>query len=276
MPEWFASLRQRDTGMVERIVPGTAAWELGHSEHIQRYMFVLQHMPRDARVLDAGCGSGYGAAYLADHGAREVAAVDIAAEAIEMARKHFSRDRVTWMQDDCHTLSRAAEHAPFDLICNLENIEHLREPERFVRRAAALLQPDGVLITSTPNRILANRLRGEPPDAAPRNLHHAREFTAPEFRSLLAQSFAEVTLHYQTYLPEWRTLLSIEPLLSLLWYNPFARLGRWMQRLLRGRHVPARYQELLPRCRFEITASDPGQDLVLVYLAVCRGPRVPR
>jgi SAM-dependent methyltransferase len=248
-------------------------WELGYEGNMQRYGFATAQMPPNARVLDAGCGTGYGSSHLANHGAEQVVAVDISPEALELARQHFSHPRVIWVQDDCHSLQRAAEHGPFDMVCNLENIEHLREPERFLLRVTQLIRPQGVFVTSTPNRIFANRIRGESADAAPRNPHHFREYTGDEFRVLLGKYFDEVTLAFQTYTQEARSILYLEPAMSLIWYNPAMRIGRWLQRVIRGRPIPRRFEDMLPRRKLEVTAVDPGPDLSLVYLAACRWPR---
>jgi hypothetical protein len=52
----------------ERIEPDTASWAAYFSNHIHRYMFAAEKLKEvGARhVLDAACGVGYGACYLAD------------------------------------------------------------------------------------------------------------------------------------------------------------------------------------------------------------------
>jgi len=165
----------------------------------------------------------------------------------------------------------AGHGARFDLVCNLENFEHLPDPERFLARVVELMLPQGVFVTSTPNRIGLNRLRAVRSDVAPLNPFHFREFTAEEFRTVLAKHFGDVTLAYQTYAPIER--LEWEPLLTTLWNNPAARLGRWLQRAARRRPVVERVEELLLAPRYQILETFPGDDLVLVQLALCRAPR---
>lgn len=259
----------------ERIVPGTAAWQIGYADHIQRYRFAQSFFRRGALVLDAGCGSGYGAAFLADSGARQVIAVDVAPEALELARQHFPREAVVWLQDDCHTLENAASFAPFDAICCLENIEHLAHPERFLAKAARLLAPEGVLVASSPNRVLTSRLYGNASGGAPQNPHHHREYSAEEFRALLERSFRDVRFSYQCHATATRVRLAIEPVLQALWTNPMMRAGRWLQRVLRGRNVPESPDALLPPLHGEwvVLDSNPGEDVTWVFLAVCREPK---
>lgn len=260
----------------ERIVPGTAAWQMGYADHVQRYRFAQSFIARGALVLDAGCGSGYGSALLADSGVRQVIAVDISTEALTLARQHFPRESVVWLQDDCHTLEHAAAFAPFDAVCCLENIEHLAQPERFLAQAARLLAPHGVLVVSSPNRILTSRMYGTAAGGAPQNPHHHREYSAEEFRALLERNFRDVRLSYQCHATATRVRMAVEPVLQALWSNPMMRLGRWVQRVLRGRAVPDSPDALLPPLHGEwvVLDANPGEDVTWVLLAVCREPMV--
>lgn len=259
-------------GEIERIVPGNVLWDRLYSEHAQRYEFARMSMPVRARVLDAGCGAGYGAALLADAGAERVIAVDISPSALDTARERFSRENIEWVMDDCHTLDRVSKHAPFDLICNLENLEHLAQPDRFLSRAGELLAPDGVLVTSTPNRVGVNRLRGMRPDAPSTNPFHVHEYTAEEFAAMLRPHFEEIRLAFQTMEPPGR--MDLEAVARALWQNPFVRLGCWLQRVGRGHPVAERLDDLLPAARWRIILEDPGDALTGTQLAICRGPRM--
>ena len=254
-------------------MPGTRLWDTHYAEHIQRYAFVAERMTHGARVLDAGCGCGYGSAFLADQGAGLVVAVDISAEALAIARQRFNRPSVVWLEEDCHTLAAAGAYAPFDVICNLENLEHLAEPERFLDRMLDLLHPEGVYVASTPNRETMNRLRGLQVDVKTINPYHSREFSEEEFRALLVSRFEDVTVWYQTWDPVDR--LVYEPTLTAMWSNPAIRLGRWLQRALRGRTTAGRLEDLLPPRRYQILSESPGAALVITHLAQCGGRSTP-
>lgn len=257
-------------GEAERLVPGTPHWDAQYPEHLQRYDLAARRMCPGARVLDAGCGVGYGSAHLAGRGAGSVIAVDLSEEALVLARRHFGDAGVRWVRDDCQVLGEVSADGPFDLIVNLENLEHLPEPERFLARAARMLAPDGVLVASVPDRIGVNRLRGLAPDAPSPNPFHFREYTAAEFRALLAPHFGEVTLSYQTTDPIER--MDLEPALLALWLNPAVRAGRWIQRVLRRRPVTGQLDRLLPPRRYRIVDEDPGDARVLTLIAECRRP----
>jgi SAM-dependent methyltransferase len=254
---------------VERIVPGTRHWDLQYEEHRQRYEFAARHLRSGSRVLDAGCGVGYGAAHLAGAGAGAVIAVDRSEEAIAAARRLYGDRGIHWVCEDCQTLEQTGGQGPFDLIVNLENLEHLSEPERFLGRAAMLLAPDGVLVTSVPDRVGVNRMRGAGADAASPNPFHFHEYTADEFRRLLGGHFERVEFAYQTLDPVER--IDWEPALRLLWHNPAVRAGRWIQRVV-GRRLPA-LDDLLGPHRYRITNEDPGDSRTVTLLAVCAAPR---
>lgn len=259
--------------MVERIVPGTPEWDVMYSEHIQRYEFVAQYIPTGSRVLDAGCGVGYGAAHLADKGAVLVTAVDISSEAIRLGRQHFDRKQILWIQEDCHTLTEASRHGPYNVICILENIEHLSSPEMFLSRSADLLSPNGYLMLSTPNRSISDYLRVSESTQIPANPYHHREYTYTELIDLLRQYFRKITIWYQCYTLESEIRRSLEPILFALWSNPALRAGRWLQRRMRRHAVPASLQQLLPPVEWQIVANDPGCCKTWNFIAICQLPR---
>lgn len=258
----------------ERLIPGTPLWREHHEEHAQRYALAQSFVRPGARVLDAGCGVGYGAAMLADAGAGQVVAVDRSTDALAVGRREFDRTSIEWLEDDCQTLARAAERGPFDLIVNFENLEHLPQPESFLRAATKSLTTDGVLITSTPNRVGVSRLRGLRSDAETTNPFHSREYTTEEFRALLTPYFVQVEMHQQTLDPPDR--LGYEAAIIALWNNPFMRLGRWLQRALRGHPNAERVMDLLPPRRHRISADLLPDHVVITQLAVCRRPRTDR
>src|SRR3954470_5460254 len=70
----------------ERVIPGQVDVDL-LNEHLARYTFAAR-LARGKRVLDAGCGAGYGAVELA-HAAQTVVGVDLAADAVDFAREHY-------------------------------------------------------------------------------------------------------------------------------------------------------------------------------------------
>lgn len=254
----------------ERIIPGTPVWDASYPDHIQRYRFALDYVTAGATVLDAGCGAGYGAAEVADRRNASVVAVDISGDALALARQHFDRAAITWCRDDCETLEAAAACGPFDVILNFENIEHLARPERFVSRAAALLRREGVLLTSTPNRLLLNHLRGVPADAASSNPYHVSEFSEAEFRRLLARYFEIVEIRYQSPAGTSRLRVRLRSAAARLRILPLLRTLRRVLRRTPAARAAAPGGDLRS---WRISERDTGSAWTLI--AVCRQPRQP-
>ena len=79
----------------ERIIPGQVDDDL-MNEHLARYAFAVR-LARGKRVLDVGCGAGYGSAELA-RAALSVTGADVAPEALEFAREHFALPNLRFEQ----------------------------------------------------------------------------------------------------------------------------------------------------------------------------------
>ncbi len=153
--------------------------------HLKRYEFARPHCA-GKQVLDAGCGVGYGSAFLGETASR-VLGVDASGEAIDYARARYGGGNVEFAVGDLQQLERG--DAEFDAVVAFEVIEHLPYPERFVAEARRVLRPDGVLVVSTPRSEVGSRL--------PENPFHEREFAPDEFERLLRGSFARVDVYGQ-------------------------------------------------------------------------------
>src|SRR2546425_13211725 len=82
----------------ERVIPSRVDPDL-MNEHLARYAFAAR-LARGKRVLDAGCGAGYGAAELARSAAWGLG-VGSAAEAVEYARANYSQPNLQFEQAIC-------------------------------------------------------------------------------------------------------------------------------------------------------------------------------
>ena len=237
--------------MLERIVPEDQSWNNQVAIHIQRYRFAVPYV-RGKRVLDAGCGIGYGSKLLADAGPIAVMGVDISRDALDIAERQFANERLDFVCDDCQSLARV--QGPFDVIVSFEALEHFSDGEAFVSRVAQLLAPGGVFMVSTPNKEFS--LRNNP--------YHLREYTPAEFRALLERSFNHVTLLGQ----HWTAAhAGVHLATTVLWTNPFMRLGRWLQRL-RGTRVPHPLEGLVPT-ESDLVISDLYPEAAWTLLAIC-------
>ena len=121
------------------------------------------HFGRDPRgglpldglsLLDVGCGGGLIAEPMRRLGAA-VTAIDASERNIKTAMTHAREGslaidyRTTTVEDLV-----AAGAGPFDIVLNLEVVEHVADPAVFLRHSAALVRPGGLMIVATINRTL--------------------------------------------------------------------------------------------------------------------------
>jgi 2-polyprenyl-3-methyl-5-hydroxy-6-metoxy-1,4-benzoquinol methylase/glycosyltransferase involved in cell wall biosynthesis len=171
----------------ERYVPGTWS-EIAAYEHMPRYAYA-RNFATGARVLDFGCGSGYGTACLADV-AESVVGLDISEDALAYARDCHQHPHLTFLHDD--RLGGALPDRSFDLIVCFEVIEHLDGPMQVELLAGfrRLLAPAGRLLISTPNPQVTALYGANP--------YHLRELTESQFEALLREHFPHVGLVEQS------------------------------------------------------------------------------
>lgn len=167
-------------GVPERFVPEEMRGQLVEAEHIARYIWATRFCS-GKRVLDAACGTGYGAALLKRAGAEEVVAIDVADAVIAVARDQVGGD-IDFEVADLTSLPYPAHS--FDLVVCFEAIEHVEEPEVVLDELARVLAPDGMLLVSSPHR--ARYVPGNP--------HHRHEYLPEELRGALGARFGEVRL----------------------------------------------------------------------------------
>lgn len=174
----------------ERVVPGQVDTDLWN-EHVARYAFAAR-LCSGKRVLDAGCGSGYGAAELA-RTASAVVGVDLSQEAVEYAQLHYPLPNLSLLRADCIALPFA--DGSFDVVVAFEVIEHLQEWLVFLSELRRLIAPGGRAILSTPNRCYYLDSRGS---TGP-NPYHTHEFTFAEFHEELSKVFPSVSIYLQNH-----------------------------------------------------------------------------
>jgi len=138
---------------------------------------VLAPFVRDKRVLDLGCGEGFGSWLLKEWGAREVVGVDVSNEAIEVGRKHFGREGVIFHVGDAYQAHDFLAYASFDVIVSFETIEHEPDPHAFLNRLRQFAASGAGIFIGCPNGHIAI-------PADNNKTSHLRKYTFEEFKSL--------------------------------------------------------------------------------------------
>jgi SAM-dependent methyltransferase len=165
------------------------------------------------RVLDLGCGIGHSFERLAP---RETVGVDIDPQVLKgQQRETVVADMRELPFDDARFSSVIAAHS----------IEHVPNPEKVVAEAARVLEPHGMAVFVTPNRLTFGR-----PDEIIDPYHYV-ELDPVELRALCELSFGEVQV---------RGLFG-----SALYLELFKEERATLDRLLR--RDPARLRRLVPR-----------------------------
>jgi 2-polyprenyl-6-hydroxyphenyl methylase/3-demethylubiquinone-9 3-methyltransferase len=103
------------------------------------------------RILDIGCGGGLLSEPMARLGA-EVVGADAAERNIPVAQIHAAQSDLTI--DYRHTTAEALADAgeQFDVVLNMEVVEHVADPQGYLTACQTLLKPGGLMICSTLNR----------------------------------------------------------------------------------------------------------------------------
>jgi 2-polyprenyl-6-hydroxyphenyl methylase/3-demethylubiquinone-9 3-methyltransferase len=104
---------------------------------------------RACSVLDIGCGGGFLSNHLATLGHR-VTGLDDAQDSLAVASRYDSSGAVKYDHGDARALPY--DNGTFDVVCAMDFLEHVEDPERVVAEAARVLAPSGLFFFHTFNR----------------------------------------------------------------------------------------------------------------------------
>ncbi len=106
---------------------------------------------RGLRILDIGCGGGLLSEPMARLGA-DVVGADAAERNIPVARLHAKQSglKIDYRHTTAEALAEAGEL--FDVVLNMEVVEHVADPQIYLTACRELLKPGGLMLCSTINR----------------------------------------------------------------------------------------------------------------------------
>ena len=105
------------------------------------------------RVLDIGCGGGILSESIAATGA-SVLGIDVVERNIHIARQHAENHELDLEYRLVTAEELAAAGQQFDIVLNMEVVEHVANLSLFVESAARMVRPGGVMAVATINRTL--------------------------------------------------------------------------------------------------------------------------
>lgn len=160
----------------ERIIPeGSASVE--ERSLLRRHQFAyesaLEYIPAGATVAEVGCGAGYGAEILLRKAGRYLG-TDLDPETLARAAARYGSSR-------CEFIASLPDAAA-EVVVSFQVIEHVADPDAFLRELWRIAKSGGTILLTTPNR------RGRVDDGKrPWNRFHRREYTKEELAVLLEQ-----------------------------------------------------------------------------------------
>ena len=156
--------------MSERYNVSINRWDDGATRaHLARYYLARGFLGTSDRVLDVGCGTGYGSFLLSMRGACSVLGVDYSAEAIATAKNIYTTPWTTFKQLDVEREPLPEEK--FNVSVAIEVLEHLNDPKAVMEKIAKVTTR--LIIYSVPT--------GEKKGANP---FHKQTFTVEQARQL--------------------------------------------------------------------------------------------
>jgi methionine biosynthesis protein MetW len=114
------------------------------------HSILMRLIPRETKVLELGCASGYLSGYMEQKLGCRVTGLEADSTATTIAAQRC-HEVYTIDLDTENAFEKAQASAPYDVLLAAAVLEHLKYPERLLQTAKGLLKPNAVLIVSLPN-----------------------------------------------------------------------------------------------------------------------------
>ena len=111
----------------------------------------------ELKILDIGCGGGLISEPMARLGAK-VTGIDASEKNIKIAKIHSQESnlKINYLNSSPERLDEREE---FDIILNLEVIEHVEDVELYIKSCNKLLKKNGLMFTATLNRTITSYIK---------------------------------------------------------------------------------------------------------------------
>ena len=108
------------------------------------------------KILDIGCGGGLIAEPMSRLGAN-ITGIDASEKNIKIAKAHLKKNKLK-INYKCASPENLNQKENFDVILNLEIIEHVEDVELFMEKSSKLLKKNGLMFVATINKTLKSYL----------------------------------------------------------------------------------------------------------------------
>ena len=112
---------------------------------------------KDLKILDIGCGGGLISEPLARLGG-EVTGIDASEKNIKVAKLHSKKNNlnINYFNKSPEQLNNSEK---FDIILNLEVVEHVENVDLYIKSCSSLLKKNGIMFTATLNRTIVSYIK---------------------------------------------------------------------------------------------------------------------
>ncbi|MBN1165159.1 MAG: class I SAM-dependent methyltransferase [Candidatus Krumholzibacteriota bacterium] len=170
----------------ERLIPekcGTEIEYLLYLRHLFAYRFVREQVRPDTRVLEVGCGEGYGTSYLSP-AVEKIIGLDVDENTVAYAGERYGSENCVFESYDGKRIPYG--DGTFDYVVSFQVIEHVENVPGYLEEIFRVLKEGGTFFLTTPNRTY--RLR---PGQKPWNKFHRREYYPRDLERVLRKVFRE-------------------------------------------------------------------------------------
>ena len=108
------------------------------------------------KILDIGCGGGLLSEPMARMGA-DVSGIDASEKNINVAKLHAEKNKLK-IKYSCSSPENFKTDDKFDVILNMEIIEHVEDVDFFLKSCSKLLKKNGIMFVATLNKTLKSYL----------------------------------------------------------------------------------------------------------------------
>lgn len=165
----------------------TLVHKYSYNKDKARYIFARTFIKGD-KVLDSACGEGRGSFILSQGNQSSVYGLDLSDKALSFAKAKFGDKNLIFYKGDVY--DTGFENNFFTSVVSIETIEHLSDQDKFLRELRRILKKDGVLVISSPDKIIKDKFFDNP--------HHINLLYKDDMRGLLKKYFDVSAVYCQT------------------------------------------------------------------------------